>query len=95
MKCQIREMSPRLQEDLEQLFGEKGACGGCWFSIPKGLKDSARAFNPGYRPNKAPRPERAKDEGLVSGNHGLLPRVGNDISGRPFRAGLFGAVTRG
>jgi GNAT superfamily N-acetyltransferase len=30
MKIQIKEMTPRLWEDLEQLFGEKGACGGCW-----------------------------------------------------------------
>ena len=30
MKIHIKEMSPRLWEDLEQLFGEKGACGGCW-----------------------------------------------------------------
>ena len=26
MKIQIKEMTPRLWEDLEQLFGEKGAC---------------------------------------------------------------------
>jgi GNAT superfamily N-acetyltransferase len=30
MKILIKEMSPRLWEDLERLFGEKGACGGCW-----------------------------------------------------------------
>jgi GNAT superfamily N-acetyltransferase len=30
VKIQIKEMTPRLWEDLEQLFGEKGACGGCW-----------------------------------------------------------------
>ena len=30
MKIQIKEMTPGLWEDLEQLFGEKGACGGCW-----------------------------------------------------------------
>lgn len=30
MKLQVKEMSPKLWDDLEQLFGEKGACGGCW-----------------------------------------------------------------
>jgi GNAT superfamily N-acetyltransferase len=30
MKIQIKEMTPGLWEDLERLFGEKGACGGCW-----------------------------------------------------------------
>jgi GNAT superfamily N-acetyltransferase len=30
MKFQIKEMTPRLWQDLEQLFGENGACGGCW-----------------------------------------------------------------
>jgi hypothetical protein len=30
MKIQIKEMTHRLWEDLEQLFGEKGACGDCW-----------------------------------------------------------------
>jgi GNAT superfamily N-acetyltransferase len=30
MKIQIKEMLPELWDDLEQLFGEKGACGGCW-----------------------------------------------------------------
>ncbi len=30
MKFLIKEMTPQLWEDLERLFGEKGACGGCW-----------------------------------------------------------------
>lgn len=30
MKLQVKEMSPELWDDLERLFGEKGACGGCW-----------------------------------------------------------------
>ena len=30
MKTAVKEMSPHLWEDLERLFGEKGACGGCW-----------------------------------------------------------------
>jgi GNAT superfamily N-acetyltransferase len=30
MKIHIKEMCPGLWADLEQLFGEKGACGGCW-----------------------------------------------------------------
>jgi predicted GNAT family acetyltransferase len=30
MKIQVREMTPGLWGDLEELFGEKGACGGCW-----------------------------------------------------------------
>jgi GNAT superfamily N-acetyltransferase len=30
MKIQIKEMGPKLWGDLERLFGEKGACGGCW-----------------------------------------------------------------
>jgi GNAT superfamily N-acetyltransferase len=41
MKIQIEEMTPRRWEDLEQLFGEKGACGGCWcmwWRIGKGEK---------------------------------------------------------
>jgi GNAT superfamily N-acetyltransferase len=30
MKLSVRELKPALWPDLEQLFGEKGACGGCW-----------------------------------------------------------------
>ena len=30
MKLQVKEMSPELWDDLARLFGEKGACGGCW-----------------------------------------------------------------
>src|SRR5260370_25157743 len=30
MKFLIKEMTPQLWKDLERLFGEKGACGGCW-----------------------------------------------------------------
>src|SRR5258708_12253231 len=30
MKIVVKEMTPRLWKDLERLFGEKGACGGCW-----------------------------------------------------------------
>lgn len=28
MKLQVKEMSSELWDDLERLFGEKGACGG-------------------------------------------------------------------
>ena len=30
MKISIKELNPTLWRDLEELFGEKGACGGCW-----------------------------------------------------------------
>jgi GNAT superfamily N-acetyltransferase len=30
MKLLIKELRPELWADLERLFGEKGACGGCW-----------------------------------------------------------------
>jgi GNAT superfamily N-acetyltransferase len=30
MKIQVKGIGPKLWGDLEQLFGEKGACGGCW-----------------------------------------------------------------
>jgi len=30
MKFKIRSLTPSLWEDLERLFGERGACGGCW-----------------------------------------------------------------
>ena len=30
MKISIKELNPNLWRDLEELFGEKGACGGCW-----------------------------------------------------------------
>lgn len=29
-KVVIKSLSPKLWPDLEELFGEKGACGGCW-----------------------------------------------------------------
>ena len=41
MKMLVKEMSPQLWDDLERLFGEKGACGGCWcmwWRIKKGEK---------------------------------------------------------
>jgi GNAT superfamily N-acetyltransferase len=41
MKILIKEMRPHLWDDLERLFGEKGACGGCWcmwWRIEKGEK---------------------------------------------------------
>ena len=41
MKIHLKEMTPRRWEDLEKLFGEKGACGGCWcmwWRIDKGEK---------------------------------------------------------
>jgi GNAT superfamily N-acetyltransferase len=30
VKISIKELKPTLWPDLEELFGEKGACGGCW-----------------------------------------------------------------
>lgn len=30
MKIKVKPISPSLWQDLETLFGEKGACGGCW-----------------------------------------------------------------
>jgi GNAT superfamily N-acetyltransferase len=30
MKLRIKQLDPSRWNDLEQLFGEKGACGGCW-----------------------------------------------------------------
>jgi hypothetical protein len=30
MKLLIKELNPKLWGDLERLFGEKGAWGGCW-----------------------------------------------------------------
>ena len=30
MDLSIKELTPALWKDLETLFGEKGACGGCW-----------------------------------------------------------------
>jgi GNAT superfamily N-acetyltransferase len=41
MKVSIKELNPTLWRDLEELFGEKGACGGCWcmhWRIDKGEK---------------------------------------------------------
>ena len=41
MKFQIRPLKPSLWEDMEKLFGEHGACGGCWcmwWRQPKGEK---------------------------------------------------------
>lgn len=30
MKIIVKKLTPKLWQDLENLFGEKGACGGCW-----------------------------------------------------------------
>jgi GNAT superfamily N-acetyltransferase len=30
VKISIKELNPNLWRDLEELFGKKGACGGCW-----------------------------------------------------------------
>jgi GNAT superfamily N-acetyltransferase len=30
LKITVKELKPQLWPDLERLFGEKGACGGCW-----------------------------------------------------------------
>lgn len=41
MKFQIRQLKPSLWPDVEKLFGENGACGGCWcmwWRHPKGEK---------------------------------------------------------
>ena len=41
MRISIKEFNPALWNDLERLFGEKGACGGCWcmwWRIEKGEK---------------------------------------------------------
>jgi predicted GNAT family acetyltransferase len=41
IKISIKELTPALWNDLEELFGEKGACGGCWcmyMRIGKGEK---------------------------------------------------------
>jgi hypothetical protein len=29
-KIEIRELGPELWSSLEKLFGQNGACGGCW-----------------------------------------------------------------
>ncbi len=41
MKITTKELEPTLWKDLENLFGEKGACGGCWcqaWKLEKGEK---------------------------------------------------------
>ncbi len=41
MKIITKELTPERWEDLELLFGERGACGGCWcmsWRIAKGEK---------------------------------------------------------
>jgi GNAT superfamily N-acetyltransferase len=41
MKITTRDLGPELWDDLESLFGERGACGGCWcmhWRIAKGEK---------------------------------------------------------
>ena len=41
MKIETRQLNPELWNDLEKLFGAKGACGGCWcmsWRVQKGEK---------------------------------------------------------
>jgi hypothetical protein len=41
LKISVKELTTALWNDLEELFGEKGACGGCWcmyMRIGKGEK---------------------------------------------------------
>jgi GNAT superfamily N-acetyltransferase len=38
MELSIKELQPALWKDLETLFGEKGACGGCWCMYWRALR---------------------------------------------------------
>lgn len=76
MKLTIRELNPKLWKDLEKLFGEKGACGGCWcmsWRIEKGEK---------WEDTKGPNAKKRFKKLIETGKaRGLLAYDGEDPIG--------------